>query len=93
MLEKIESLNATAFEVGTEVGKVEGELTASRQWRALMNLIKDPAAADYATYGPTALVFTVALLKWVSSNEGNFKSSYDIKSGLQSLIKQLGGVW
>ena len=81
------------MEVGAEVGKVEGELAASRQWRALMNLIKDPAVADYATYGPTALVFTVALLKWVSSNEGNFKSSYDIKSGLQSLIKQLGGVW
>ncbi len=80
-------------EVGAEVGKVEGELAASRQWRALMNLIKDPAVADYASYGPTALVLTVALFKGVSSNEGNFKSSYDIKSGLQSLIKQLGGVW
>ncbi len=93
MLEKIESLNATALEVGVEVGKVEGELSASRQWRTLMNLVQDPASADYATYGSTALVLTVALLKWVSSNEGYFKPTYDIKPGLQSLIKQLGGVW
>lgn len=92
-LDKLDLLNTRALEVGAEVGKVEGELAASRQWRALMNLIKDPAVADYATYGSTALVLTVALLKWVSSNEGNFKSTYDIKSGLQGLIKELGGVW
>jgi len=92
-LDSLESLNTKALQVGAEMGKVEGELAASRQWRQVMNLIKDPVTVDYAEYGPTVLVLTVSLLKWISSNEGRFKSSYDIKLGLQSLIKQLGGVW
>jgi len=92
-LDSLESLNTKALQVGAEMGKVEGELAASRQWRTLMNLIKSPAVADYVEHGPTVLSLAVALLKWISSNEGRFKSSYDIKAGLQSLIKQLGGVW
>jgi len=58
-----------------------------------MNLIKDPVTADYAHHGPVALLLAVAVHKWVSINEGKFKSTYDIKCGLESLIKQLGGVW
>ncbi len=93
ILEKIESLNTTALEVGAEVGKVEGELTASRQWCKVMNLINNPEGADYTQHGSVVMTMAVALLKWVSINDEKYKSTYDIKSGLQSLIKQLGGVW
>lgn len=92
-LDRLESLNATALRVGAEVGKVEGELAASRQWQEVMNLIKDPVTADYAQHGPVALVIAVALHKWLSANEEKFKSYHTVKSGLQNLIKELGGVW
>ena len=92
-INKIESLNARALEVGEQVGKVEGQLAASKQRGKVMNLINNPEGADYAQHGSVVLMIAVAFLKWMSINEGKFKSTYDIKPGLQSLIKQLGGVW
>jgi hypothetical protein len=92
-LDGLESLTARAAEAGTEIVTIEGRVTACKQWRALINLIEDPVTADYAECGDLALLVTVALHKWVSINDGKFKSTYEITSGLQSLIKQLGGVW
>ena len=91
-MSQMESLNATALKVGTEIGKVTGEMAACKELEKTMNLINNPGSADYNEHGPVALVVAVALRKWVSMNEGKFKSTYSIKSGLEDLIRELGGI-
>lgn len=90
-LEKIESLNAAALKVGATVGKVESQLDNSKELQKLINLINNPASADYDGYGPLVLVVAASLRKWVVNYEHKFKLTYSIKNGLESLISELGG--
>lgn len=91
-LEKLESLNVLALKVGNEVGKVQGELAASNELKKIVNFMNNPALADYAEHILTALMVTVSLRKWVSAHEVKFKSPNHIKSGLETLIRELGGL-
>ena len=58
----------------------------------LMELIDSPGSAGYGEQLDTALLVAVSLRKWASVNESKFKSIYNIKLGLESLIKELGGL-
>jgi chromosome segregation ATPase len=90
-LEQLESLNAAALKVGATVSKVENQLENSKDLQNLMNLINNPASADYEEYGPLVLVLATSLRKWAISYEHKFKLTYSIKNGLESLISELGG--
>ncbi|MFC1972014.1 hypothetical protein ACFLVE_01225 [Chloroflexota bacterium] len=90
-LEQVESLNAAALKVGAMVSKVEYQLENSKDLQKLINLINNPASVDYDGYGPLVLVVAASLRKWVVNYEHKFKLTYSIKSGLESLISELGG--
>jgi len=89
-MSQLEMLNATALKVGEEVGKVENKLESSKDVEKLIDLIQDPASADYASYGPIVLVITDTIRKWLSTNQNRFISYYTIKSGVDALFKELG---
>lgn len=90
--DKLESLNTMALKVGQEVGKIQGQVAASDGVKKLLELVDNPKSADYAGQIPNALLVAVSLRKWVSTHEDKFKSAYNIKSGLESLVKELGGL-
>ena len=85
-------MSALAVEVGNQVGKLEGQAAGNNELRKLLDLVGNPYGADYEVYIPTALLVTLALKKWVSKNETKFQNYYSIKSGLESLFKELGGL-
>lgn len=85
-------MSALAVDVGNQVGKVEGQAAGNNEFRKLLDLISNPYGVDYEVHIPTALVLTLALKKLVSKNETKFQNYYSIKSGLESLFKELGGV-
>ena len=91
VLEQLESLTAAALKVGAAVSKVENQLENSKYLQKLLNLINNPASADYNEYVPLVLTIAVSLRKWVVTNEHKFKSPYSIKNSLESLISELGG--
>lgn len=90
-LSQMESLNAMALKLGAEVSKVENRLADSKGLEKIINLINNPASAGYNEYGPLVLAITVALNKWVVSNDDRFKFPYSIKKGLEELIAELAG--
>jgi len=90
-LNELDSLNSLALKVGTDVGILQGKLAGSGELNRLLTLINSPGSADYGDYINTVLLTSVALRKWVSANEGKFKSVYSIRSGLEDLAKELGG--
>ena len=91
MLDKLESLNATALQVGVEVGSLENRLASSKYLEKVMNLINRPQSADYDEHGPVVYLIASGLNKWVDVNSKRFSYSYSIKSGLQYLINELEG--
>jgi prefoldin subunit 5 len=90
-LEQLESLNAMALKVGAEVAKVESRLQESVGLHKVMNLIHEPGSVSYSEYGPLVVAIAASLQKWVAINEQKFKFPQSIKSGLETLIKELGG--
>ncbi len=90
--ESLESLSALAVEVGNQVGKVEGQAAGHNQLQKLLVLIGNPEAAGYEEYIETGVVLALALKRWVTKNETRFKHYDQIKSGLESLFKAVGGL-
>jgi len=91
-LKKLESLNALAIQVGNEVGKVQGEMAANDDIRKLLTLVNQPFAAEYADHIRVAILVVLSLRQWVTKNEAKFKNCHQIKSSLENLIKELGGL-
>ena len=90
--ESLDSLSSLAIEVGKQVGKVEGMAEGHNQLRKLLELVGNPDAAEYEGYISTVVVLTLSLKKWVSRNQTEFKYFNQIKSGLEHLFKELGGI-
>ncbi len=90
-LKELDSLRSLVLNIGSDIGTLQGRLEGSSELLKLLNLIDSPGAAVYGDYINTALLTSVALRKWVSANEGKFKSAYDIKNGLKALANELGG--
>lgn len=91
-LEKLEALNGLALKVGNEVGKVQAEMKASDVLKKLLVLINEPYAAEYGAHINNAILVALSLRKWVTNNETKFKNCGHIKSGLEHLIKDMGGL-
>ncbi|MDH5364865.1 MAG: hypothetical protein OEZ07_03120 [Dehalococcoidia bacterium] len=90
-LDQLESLNATALKTGAEVAKAETQLANSKEVQKLLNVVNNPASAEYKEYGPLVLAIATSIHKWLLNNEHRFKFAHSIKSGLDNLIAELGG--
>lgn len=91
-LQKLELLNDLALKAGNEVGKVQGEMAASDHFNKLLVLINKPLVAEYADHIRVAMLMALSLRHWVTRNETQFKNCNHIKSGLEYLIRELGGL-
>lgn len=91
-LKKLESLNDLALKVGSEVGKVQAEMSASDYLKKLLMLINEPYAAEYSSHINTAILVALSLRRWVIKNENKFKNFNHIESGLEWLVKEMGGL-
>jgi len=91
-LKKLESLLELALEVGNEVGMVKGEMSASDVGKKLLMLINEPYSAEYDDHIRTAISVAFSLRHWIIKNETKFVNCNHIKSGLATLIKDLGGL-
>jgi chromosome segregation ATPase len=91
-LERLQSLNALALQVGGEVNKVHGQAADNVWISQLLKLINDPYGADYGTHINAAMVLGRALKAFVIKHESNLKHRSLINDGLASLIADLGGV-
>ncbi len=91
-LEKLKSLNDLALKVGSEVGKVEGEMSASDPLKKLLVLINEPHSAEYGDHINNAILVALSLRRWVTKNESKFVNCNYIKSGLEHLVRELGGL-
>ncbi len=91
-LSKLESLNDLALKVGSEVGKVQGEMSASDHLKKLLMLINEPYSAEYGDHINTAILVALSLRHWVIKNGNKFKNCDYIKSGLEFLVRELGGL-
>lgn len=91
VLEHFESLNAKAMKVGADVTEVENRLQESKALHKIVSLINHPESASFEEYGTLLAAVVNSILKWVNANEKRLAYSYSIKSGLQSLLKELGG--
>jgi chromosome segregation ATPase len=91
MLDQLESLNARALNIGQDIGRLQSEIKQSKGLERILNLINDPESANYEEYGPLVLATAVSLRKFVLVHEQRFKFPSSIRSGLDGLIKDLGG--
>ena len=91
-LKKLKSLNDLALNVGSEVGKVQAEMAASDYLKKLLMLINEPYSAEYSDHINTAILVALSLRHWVIKNETKFKNCNHIKSGLEFLVRELGGL-
>jgi len=91
-LKKLKSLNDLALKVGNEVGRVEGEMSANDYLKKLLMLINEPYSAEYSDHINTAIFLALSLRHWVIKNETKFKNCDYIKSGLEFLVRELGGL-
>jgi len=91
-LKKLKSLNDLALKVGSEVGKVKGEMSANDTLKNLLMLINEPYAAEYSDHINTAILVALSLRHWVIKNETKFKNFNHIESGLAWLVKEMGGL-
>jgi chromosome segregation ATPase len=91
MLDQLESLNARALNIGQDIGRLQSEIKQSKGLERILNLINDPESASYEEYGPLVLATVVSLRKFVLVHEQRFKFPGSIRSGLDGLIKDLGG--
>ncbi len=78
--------------MGNEVGKVEGEMSANDILKKLLMLINEPYAADYSGHINTAILVALSLRHWVIKNGTKFVNCNHIKSGLEFLVRELGGL-
>jgi hypothetical protein len=78
--------------VGNEVGKVEGEMSANDTLKKLLMLINEPYSAEYSSHINTAIFVALSLRHWVIKNGTKFKNCDYIKSGLEFLVRELGGL-
>ncbi len=92
-LNKLQSLNALALEVGGSLGKVYCQATDNLYINRLIKLINDPFGADYGNHINVAMVMGISLKNFVTKHEANFKHRNHIKDGLAYLIVDLGGVY
>jgi predicted nucleic acid-binding Zn-ribbon protein len=90
-LSDLDSLSAQALKTGQDVGRLQSEIKQSKGLERIFNLINDPESASYEVYGPLVLAMAVSLRKFVLVHEQRFKFPGSIKSGFDSLIKDLGG--
>jgi chromosome segregation ATPase len=91
-LKKLKELNDLALKVGSEVGKVQAEMKDSDFLKKLLALINEPYTAEYSGHINTAIPVALSLRHWVIKNETKFKNCNQIKSGLEFLIRELGGL-
>ncbi len=91
MLHNIDALQAVSLKVGAGVGKVQRQLENDRVLEKVITLINTPASANYHDHGLLVGAIAKSLDTWVTSNEKKFNSPYSIHSGLQALVKELGG--
>jgi len=91
MLHNIDALQAVSLKVGAGVGKVQRQLENDRVLEKVITLINTPASANYHDHGSLVVAIAKSLDTWVTSNEKKFNSPYSIRSGLQALVKELGG--
>ncbi|MFC2004823.1 hypothetical protein ACFLUY_01220 [Chloroflexota bacterium] len=91
-LKKLESLNDLALKVGSEVGKVQGEMSANEFLKKLVTLINEPYSAEYGDYINIAILVALSLRHWVIKNGTKLQYCDSIKSGLTHLIEELGGL-
>ena len=91
-LKKLASLNDLALKVGSEVGKVQAEMSASDYLKKLLMLINEPYSAEYSDHINTAVLVALSLRHWVIKNGTKFKNCDYIKSGLEFLVRELGGL-
>jgi len=92
VLKKLKSLNDLTLEVGNEVGRVEGEMAANNYLKKLLMLINEPYSAEYSDHINTATSVALSLRHWVMKNETKFVNCNHIKSGLEFLVRELGGL-
>lgn len=91
-LKKLKSLNDLALKIGSEVGRVKGEMLANDTLKKLLMLINEPYAAEYSSHINTVIFLALSLRHWVIKNETKFKNCNHIKSGLEYLVRELGGL-
>jgi hypothetical protein len=92
-LQKLQSLNALALQVGSELGKVHCQAADSAYVNQLLKLINDPFNADYGSHINAAMIMSKSLRFFVTKHEANFKHHDKIKEGLGHMIVDLGGVY
>ena len=90
-LNLLESLNGRALRVGQDIGRLGRELSDSKALETILRLINNPTSASYEEHGQLVLAIAASLRKWALAYEQKFKSIGNIKLGLDSLIKDLGG--
>ena len=90
-LSDLDSLYAQVLKTGQDVGRVQKAFEHGKDTERILNILHQPSSASYEEHGQMALVITVALKSWVIAHQHRFKSAGSIKSGLDLLIKELGG--
>ncbi len=89
-LAELDRLHGTCLKVGAEVARVESRLNDSTEVRKVFDFISNAAPAGFDDGGPVALPLAKALQRWVIAHEEHLPHSYNAKSGLESLIRDLG---
>ncbi|MFC2040683.1 hypothetical protein ACFLTW_05935, partial [Chloroflexota bacterium] len=91
-MENLKSLVDLALKVGSDVGKVQGEISANDHIKKLLVLINEPYSAEYSDHIDTAIPVALSLRHWVIKNGTKFKNLNHIESGLEHLVRELGGL-
>ena len=81
-----------ALKVGSEVGRVQGEISTNDHLKKLLVLINEPYSAEYSDHINTAILVALSLRHWIIKNETKFNNCNYIKSGLEYLVRELGGL-
>jgi hypothetical protein len=91
-LQKLDALNAVALDIGDRSGRALGKFNSNEDLRKLLAIIHHPEQAAYAEHGQVVLMLVLNLRQWVATNEANFRRPRDIKAGLETLVRELGGL-
>ncbi|GAI98579.1 unnamed protein product [marine sediment metagenome] len=67
-------------------------MSANDILKKLLMLINEPYAAEYSSHINTAILVALSLRRWVIKNETKFKNFSHIESGLEWLVKEMGGL-
>jgi len=90
--EKLDGLYGVVASLSDKCGRIEGRCKASENLQRMLKIIDEPAKATYEEHGQIVMMLVFRIRTWVEANEKMFKGLSVIKTGLEALFKELGGL-